>query len=173
MNYEIKFSKRKSISISVKGDKIIVKAPFGTPSAIIDKMLHKHRLWIAKRIAAEEKRLEVDSKLTPSVVRELKKDAKIYFKEKIEQYSSVMGVSYRGIKITSAERRFGSCSSKGNICFSYRLMLYPAAAREYVVVHELAHLREMNHSKRFYAIVEGVMPDWRARRKLLSDLNCE
>ena len=80
-----------------------------------------------------------------------------------------MNLSYGRITITSAKTRFGSCSSQGNISFSYRLMLYPIEAREYVVVHELAHLLEMNHSKRFYAIVERYMPDYKERRKKLKN----
>ena len=78
-----------------------------------------------------------------------------------------MGLKYGRITITSAQKRFGSCNSNGNICFSYRLMLYPESAREYVIVHELAHLKEMNHSKAFYAIIASVLPDYKHRRKLL------
>ena len=80
-----------------------------------------------------------------------------------------MGLKYSRITITGAKTRFGSCSSKGNISFSYRLMLYPEAAREYVVIHELAHLLEMNHSKRFYAIIEKYIPDYKERKKLLKN----
>jgi predicted metal-dependent hydrolase len=78
-----------------------------------------------------------------------------------------MGIKYGRITITSARTRFGSCSSEGNISYSYRLMLYPEEAIDYVVVHELAHRREMNHSPRFYAIVERILPDYKERRKLL------
>ena len=78
-----------------------------------------------------------------------------------------MGLKYGRISITSAKTRFGSCNSRGNIAYSYRLMLYTEAAREYVVVHELSHLLEMNHSKSFYSIVEKYMPDYKERRKLL------
>ena len=78
-----------------------------------------------------------------------------------------MGLKHGRITITSAKTRFGSCSSKGNISYSYLLMTYPEAAREYVVVHELAHLVHMNHSAAFYSLVEQYMPDYKARRKLL------
>ena len=78
-----------------------------------------------------------------------------------------MGVRPASIKITGARTRFGSCSSKGSICFSWRLMQYPDAAIDYVVVHELAHLRHMNHSAAFYAEIARVMPDFEARRNLL------
>jgi predicted metal-dependent hydrolase len=97
----------------------------------------------------------------------LKKSAKEYFTKKTAEYAKVMNLSYSRIKITSAKQRFGSCSSDKNISFSYRLMLYPEAAREYVIVHELAHLILMNHSKAFYKIIENVLPDYKERRDCL------
>ena len=95
------------------------------------------------------------------------KEARIYFSEKLEYYSRIMGLKYSRMTITSAKKRFGSCSSKASISFSYRLMLYPEAAREYVIVHELAHLKEMNHSKKFYEIIASVLPDYKYRKRLL------
>ena len=84
-----------------------------------------------------------------------------------ERYAAQMGLSPRRVRITSAKSRFGSCGRDGSICYSWRLMLYPAAAREYVVVHELCHLRHFDHSRAFYALLESVLPDYRARRALL------
>ena len=78
-----------------------------------------------------------------------------------------MGLKYGRITITGAKTRFGSCSAKGNISFSFRLMKYPEAAIDYVVVHELAHLLELNHSQKFWNIVATVFPDYKERRKLL------
>lgn len=71
------------------------------------------------------------------------------------------------VRITGARTRFGSCSSQGHICFSWRLMQYPPEAIDYVVVHELAHLRYMNHGAEFYALIARYLPDWKARRTLL------
>ena len=85
----------------------------------------------------------------------------------MEHYSEEMGVSYAKVSINSANTRLGSCSSKKTLNFSYRLMLYPHEAIEYVCVHELAHLIEMNHSRKFWSIVEAYMPDYKARKKLL------
>ena len=84
-----------------------------------------------------------------------------------ERYAAQMGLSPRRVRITSAKSRFGSCGRDGNICYSWRLMLYPAAAREYVVVHELCHMRHFDHSRAFYALLGSVLPDYRARRALL------
>ena len=100
-------------------------------------------------------------------IARLKREAVVYFGEKCREFASDMGLEYNRITITSAKGRFGSCSASKNICFSYRLMLYPPAAREYVIVHELAHLKEMNHSKRFYKIIENYMPDYKERIALL------
>ena len=67
--------------------------------------------------------------------------------------------------LPAAKKRLGSCSIKGNICYSLYLLLYPDTAIDYVVVHELAHLVEPNHSKRFYDVIEQFLPDWEERRK--------
>ena len=80
-----------------------------------------------------------------------------------------MGLKFSRITITGAKTRFGSCSSKGNISYSYRLLLYPDAAIDYVVVHELAHLVKMNHSAQFYKIIESVLPDYKERIRLLKN----
>ena len=79
----------------------------------------------------------------------------------------LMGLRPAGITITGARTRFGSCSSKRRISFSFRLMQYPPEAIDYVVVHELAHLRHMNHSAQFYALIEQYMPDYKVRRAML------
>jgi predicted metal-dependent hydrolase len=80
-----------------------------------------------------------------------------------------MGLEPTGVGITGAEKRFGSCSAKNRLSFSWRLMRYPEAAVDYVVVHELAHIRHKNHGKEFYALIESYMPDYKERRKLLKE----
>ena len=78
-----------------------------------------------------------------------------------------MGVHPKGIKITSARKRFGSCGPNDTICFSWRLMTYPKEAVDYVIVHELSHLVERNHSSKFYDVVRKYMPDYKEREKLI------
>ena len=167
MNYKIIYSDRKSISASVKGGQLTVRAPRGVSIDIIEDFLSRHSEWIEKHLAAVQKNVDRFSALTDSDILNLKKSAKIYFEEKTKLFSEKMGLKYGRITITGAETRFGSCSSKGNISYSWRLLLYPEAAREYVVVHELAHLVEMNHSSRFYKIVESVLPDYKERKRML------
>ena len=167
MEYTLIYAERKTLSISVKGGVLTVRAPRKTPRALIDSFVFGHKEWIEKHLEAEKQRCERFGSLSDEEIRKLKREAKKYLKEKTEHYSAIMGLKYGRITITGAETRFGSCSSKGNISYSYRLMLYPEAAREYVVVHELAHLLEMNHSKKFYEIVERFLPDYKERRRML------
>ncbi len=167
MEYDIKYSNRKTLALSIVNSRLIVKAPIGTPKRKIAKIVKEHENWIASHIEKQVRKQNMMDALSSDDIKRLKKEAKIYFKDKIDYYSKIMGLNYSRVTITSAMKRFGSCNSNGNICFSYRLMLYPEAAREYVIVHELAHLVEMNHSSRFYKIVEGVLPDYKKRKRLL------
>lgn len=80
-----------------------------------------------------------------------------------------MGVQYEKVKVNSAKTRWGSCNSRENINFTYRLIFAPEDVIDYVVVHELAHLKEMNHSHRFWSAVEEIMPDYREQRRRLKE----
>ena len=171
MKYKLELSKRRSISISVKHGELLVKAPLGTSVERVEAVISKHQKWIEKHMNTEKKRELLEAALTDEKIAELKRLARTYLVEKTARYSQIMGLKYGRITITSAKTRFGSCSSKGNISCSYRLMLYPEAAREYVVVHELAHLVHMDHSPAFYALIERYLPDYKSRRKLLKDSN--
>ncbi len=167
MEYEVIYSKRKSVSLTVKGGKVIVKAPLRFPDKKIKELLIKHASWIEKHLEKEKERNSFMAEITPEKEKELRRTAKLYLKEKTEYFSRIMGLKYGRITITGAKTRFGSCSSKGNISYSFLLMLYPEEAREYVVVHELAHLVEMNHSPKFYNVVKKYMPDYKERKKKL------
>ncbi len=167
MEYTLIYSDRKTISISVKGGAVTVRAPLRASKEIIESFIIKNKKWIETHIEKERVRIDKFESISEKDIKELKKTAKQYLSEKTEYYANIMGLKYGRITITSAKTRFGSCSSKGNISYSYRLMLYPEAARDYVVVHELAHLVEMNHSKRFYAIIEKVMTDYKIRKRML------
>ena len=169
MRYEILRSARKSVAISIKEGRVILRAPFILSDKDAERIINAHESWINSKLSEYEKRKAQEPLLTDKEIADLKKNAKVYFKEEMEKYSKIMNLKYGRITITSANTRFGSCSSKGNVSFSYKLMLYPEPLREYVVVHELAHLVEMNHSKRFYKIVERFIPDYRERRMALKN----
>jgi predicted metal-dependent hydrolase len=98
---------------------------------------------------------------------ELRELAKIIIPRKVAEFADIMGVTPSSVKITGAKTRFGSCSGKNTICFSWRVMLYPEKAINYVVVHELSHILHHDHSKKFWATVEKYMPDYKEAEKLL------
>ena len=167
MKYNLLYSERKTLSMSMKDGKLVVRAPIGISVELVEKFVLKHTKWAERAIERYEKKEKVFDSLSDSEVKKYKAEAKEYFSLEVGRFANIMGINYGRITITSAKTRFGSCSSKKNLSFSYRLMLYPKEAREYVVVHELAHTLEMNHSSRFYKIIEGVMPDYKKRRQLL------
>ena len=167
MDYDILYSARRTVCITVKDKRVVVKAPFFTSKSRLDELVLRHERWIEKQLQRQKNERLKDSMLTDEQIAQLRKSARHYLTAKTKEYAENMGLKFGRITITSAKTRFGSCSSSGNISYSWRLMLYPTEAIDYVVVHELSHIVEMNHSKRFWAIVEGVLPDYKERKKLL------
>lgn len=166
MDYDIIYSKRKTISLVIKDEKLIVRAPIGTRKSRIKKIVDEHASWIEKGIEKSRARAKIND-ISTEEEKELRKLAKKILPAKTAYFANIMGLKYGRITITGAKTRFGSCSSKGNISYSFRLMKYPEAAIDYVVVHELAHILELNHSEKFWNIVASVFPDYKERRKLL------
>lgn len=167
-DYELKFSARRTLALEVSRDaRLIVRAPRGMRRADIEQFVAAHADWIAEKLRAAKARTAAFDALTDAEVAVLKARAAAELIPLTERYAAQMGLSPRRVRITSAKSRFGSCGRDGNICYSWRLMLYPAAAREYVVVHELCHMRHFDHSRAFYALLGSVLPDYRARRALL------
>ena len=167
MNYDVIFSSRRTVALSIKNEKLIVRAPYGMSKIKIDGLVKKHEKWISKHVEIQAERNKRIPNLTTEEIVELKKRAKIYLSGRTQYFADIMGLKYGRITITGAKTRFGSCSAKGNICYSYRLLLYPKAAIDYVVVHELSHLVHMNHSSDFYRLVSSILPDYKERKKLL------
>jgi predicted metal-dependent hydrolase len=97
----------------------------------------------------------------------LQGEAKRLFGERLAIYAEKLGVNYRAYALSSAATRWGSCSSDGKIRLNWRLIHFPLSIIDYVVAHELAHLREMNHSPRFWQTVESIFPEFREARQTL------
>jgi predicted metal-dependent hydrolase len=104
-----------------------------------------------------------------AVVTWYKAQARDVIGERLQHYASLTGLQYKAFKITGATRRWGSCSSKGSLNFSWRLIMCPLSAIDYVVVHELSHLEHLNHSKEFWQKVKLVLPHYQTQRKWLAD----
>ena len=166
--YKLVRSKRKTVSMRIDDNcEIVVRAPLYMPKKDIDDMVSRSETWIDKHMPAAIRRMENSASLTEERMRELTAQAREYIPTRVEHFAAIMGVKPTGIKITSARKRFGSCSGRNSLCFSCLLMQYPHEIIDCVVVHELAHIKHHNHSPAFYQFICKYMPDYREREKRL------
>lgn len=168
MEIEIRRSGRRTLALEVTRDGcVIVRAPNRCTKKQIDEFIAAHEQWLADKLALQRERQLSHPEPTDEEANALMLRAKTEIPEKVAHYAQIMNLAPAGVKITSARTRFGSCSEQNSLCFSWRLMQYPEAAVDYVVVHELAHIIHKNHSRNFYALVARVLPDYKARIALL------
>ena len=169
MDYKLIRSRRKTVSVRVtpEGD-VEVRAPWLYARYKIEAFLREKEPWIETQLRKRNAAAQVQS-LTKQEHQALAEAAKDWFCERTAYYAPLVGVTYGRITIRTQHTRWGSCSAKGNLNFNCLLMLAPDTVRDYVVVHELCHRKEMNHSKAFWAHVERVLPDYRNPRKWLKD----
>ena len=166
-SYEIIRSDRKTLGLQVKDGRVFVRAPRRVTLQQIERFVREHEDWIQNALERQAAKQAAHPEPTAAERAELIRRAKEILPQRTAYWSQLMGLYPTQIRITSARRRFGSCSSEGHICYSWRLMQYPPEAIDYVVVHELAHLKHMNHSPAFHALVAKYLPDHKARRALL------
>lgn len=171
--YKIIRSKRKTIAIKVCDDgSVIIKAPRFASKTQIDSFVNAKTDWIEKtqkKIKERSARLAEVEKLTETELKALVKEAKEYIPERVAHFAPAVGVKYGKITIRKQRSRWGSCSSAGNLSFNALLMLAPPEVLDGVVVHELCHIKQMNHSAAFYREVTRVLPDYRERNKWLKE----
>ena len=165
-------SKRKTIAIQLKDDGIYVRAPKGMSQRGINDIIIQKSDWIEKHWKIMQERHQSLEKIEPYTEAELKvmiEEAKRVIPQKVKYYAPLVGVNYGRITIRNQKTRWGSCSSKGNLNFNCLLMNCPEEVMDYIVVHELCHRKEMNHSARFYAEVERVFPEYKRCQKWLKE----
>ena len=168
MPYTLIRSKRKTLSLEVTRElTVLVRAPMRLPQREIDRFVERHEVWIQTHMERQRQRLQTHPEPTEERRREMIAQAKRILPERVAYYAALMGVEPTGISITGARKRYGSCSAKNRLCFTWRLMEYPMEAIDSVVVHELAHIVHKNHGAEFYELVESVMPDYHRRKKML------
>ena len=168
-NYELIRSNRKTLALEITHDcRVLVRAPLRLPQKQIDAFVESHDTWIKQHLEQQRRQAAcAPAPPSPEQIARLKGLARKAIPEKVAYWSHQMGVLPAGIKITTARKRYGSCSGKNSLCFSCFLMDYPEEAIDLVVVHELCHIREKNHGPRFYALLEQYLPDYKERKKLL------
>ena len=169
----IKRSNRKTLAIQITPDaQVMVRAPYRMPDSVIREFIREKEGWIqdhlAKMLQIKEARDQLP-RLSYDEIQKLADQALQIIPQRVAHYDPLVGVSYGRITIRNQKTRWGSCSAKGNLNFNCLLMLTPPEVMDYVVVHELCHRKEMNHSPRFWAEVERILPDYKVRRKWLKD----
>ncbi len=166
-------SNRRTMSLEITKDaQIVVRAPLCMPRAEIERFVHCKAAWIEKKLAEirkKEKEITDCNKLSMDDINRLADQALLVISPKAAAYARQMGVTYGRITIRNQRTRWGSCSEKKNLNFNCLLMLTPEEVQDYVVVHELCHLKEMNHSDRFWAEVEKVLPDYKTCKAWLRE----
>lgn len=167
-DYQLKRTNRKTMSLEITEElTVLVRAPLHTPTLRIERFVREQENWVEAHLERCRQWQAAHPEPTEKERMECIRRAKAYLPERIAYYSQIIRVTPAAVTITNAKKRFGSCSGKNRICFSWRLMLYPEAAIDYVVVHELAHIRHKDHGAAFYQLIASVMPDYKARMKLL------
>ena len=167
-------SRRSTLALEVReGGEVIVRAPLYSRKAEIDAFVKAHENWIITKynlmITKQNSKSEHVFPKPEEINAEEHNRIKAKFAERTAYYAGLINVTYNGITVRNQKTRWGSCSSVGNLNYNWKLVLMPPGVLDYVVVHELAHRREMNHSAAFWKVVATWMPDYKKYRKWLRD----
>ena len=163
--YRILRSRRKTVAIHVTASgEVEVRCPVGLPEDQVRRFVESKAGWISKQL--QKPKLP---QLSEEEHKALLRQAKVVLHQRVAYFAPLLGVTYGRITIRSQVGRWGSCSGKGNLNFNCLLMFAPDWVRDYVVVHELCHRKEMNHSARFWEEVGRILPDYAASRKWLKE----
>ena len=169
ITYQIIRSNRKTIAIQITPTgEVVVRCPQRMPTAQIQAFLEEKQDWLRKHLEKIESRPDLP-RFTEAQIRDLADKALKTIPQRVAYFAQRIGVTYGRITIRNQTSRWGSCTSQGNLNFNCLLMLAPSEVLDYVVVHELCHRKEMNHSARFWAEVARVIPGYEASKKWLKD----
>lgn len=158
IKYEIQYSKIKNVYLQIKDGKVIVKAPKRISKEEIEKIVQQKSNWIQKNLEKENKRKE---KIALYTQEEFKQIVEKYFGELIKETA----LRPNKITIKQIKSAWGTCSNKKNITINEQLIKYSKEAIKYVILHELCHIKYMNHSKDFWNLVEKYMPNYKEIKK--------
>lgn len=169
MEYTLIRSDRRTLAVEIRADgTVVVRAPKRMPERQIARFVAERQQWIETHVQKQRTRqTELPKPLTKAEGEALRTRAKEELPARVAHYAEKMGLAVPEVRIGSARTRYGSCTAKNVLHFSRYLMANTQEAIDYVVVHELAHIRHKNHGPAFYAEIARVLPDWKQRRKQL------
>lgn len=148
---------------------VTVPYPYGRPAA--ERFIKTNVAWLEERLLSmtSVKRKLLSGYYSKQEYERLKERSRVFIVREIKHCNKMYGFSYTAISIRNQRSRWGSCSSAGRLSFHYKLILLPRRLARYVIVHELCHLQELNHSRKFWALVEQTFPDYKELRRELQN----
>lgn len=172
---KVKRSSRKSMGLEIKQTgEVLARIPMGLPDGELKAFMQNHQNWIIEKLAISRQKNRSKETTGAAPVGELKKgeieDIKSKIAGRVRYYGKLMGVTWGRITIRNQKTRWGSCSSKGNLNFNYQLYYLEDELLDYVVMHELAHRRHMDHSPEFWQEVEHYCPNYKECRRRLKEI---
>ena len=165
----IKRSRRMTLSVKSNAS-IVVTAPFRISKRDIDAFVFAQKQWIDTMLIRQKERAEPWEErddVRQETFHSCKARSLKFVRNRLAHYAPYYDVVYQRVSVKEMSSRWGSCSHEGNLSFHWRLMFLPIDLADYVIVHELCHLKELNHSPRFWRLVGETVPDWKQVRKLL------
>ena len=172
ITYSVKESTRaKRMRLAVYCDaSVVMTVPQGVDSGLVEKFLRDKLEWVESKVAYFSKfKNNPITKFSEEDYRKYKEDAYELACERVDYFNKSYGFSYNQINIKNQKTRWGSCSSKGNLNFNYKILFLPEAVRDYVVVHELCHLKEFNHSRKFWNLIGKTIPEFSDMKETLRE----
>ena len=169
ISYDLRSSSRaRNLRLTVSGEAgLVITKPLGLGNDLVEKFLESKAGWILSKIKFFKENSRPKIKIDPKEYRNNKKKALHLVRQLVAEYNQIYNFNINSIKIKNQKTRWGSCSRLGNLNFCYRLILLPEDLARYIVVHELCHLQELNHSAKFWRLVAQACPDYLVRRKKL------
>jgi len=161
--YKLKRSKRaKRMRLAVYCDgSVVVTGPFGIEQSLIEKFITEKKQWVWDKIKFFK---NIDSKVIRTFSHndylENKDKALDFVQKRVRFYNKIYGFSFNKIFIKNQKTRWGSCSCKQNLNLNYKILFLPEKLQDYIIVHEMCHLKEFNHSKKFWELVQKALPDY-------------
>jgi len=168
--YKVRKSKRaKRVRLAVYCDgSVVVTSPFGVRESVIDRFVADKKQWVLDKVSFFN---SIDNKAIRTFSREdylkHKNDALALVQKRVDFYNKTYRLSFNNIYIKNQKTRWGSCSKKGNLNLNYKILFLPKDLQDYIIVHELCHLKEFNHSQKFWSLVAKVLPNYFDIRKEL------
>lgn len=158
LQYKIKYSKIKNVYIQIKEGEVIVKAPTKTTKQEIEQIIQQKADWIQKNIEKENKKNQRKAIYTEEKFKQI-------IEKNANELIKITGLTPNKIRIRNIKYAWGTCSANKNITINYNLIKYSEQAIKYVILHELCHLKYMNHSKKFWELIQKYMPEYKQVKK--------